>query len=98
LFTAQDGSESKPPFLIMHQRYGSLFSTRELGENLGSAAFRVAVRSARGCKLSATASLMDLGSALCPAASLRCLTMLAVVLQSEIGLGSELQIKSLIKC
>jgi hypothetical protein len=47
LFTAHDGPSSGPPFLVLHERYGSLDSARVLGQLLGSTAFRVAVRSVR---------------------------------------------------
>ena len=47
LFTAHDGPSSGPPFLVLHERYGSLDSARGLGQFLGANAFRVAVRSAR---------------------------------------------------
>jgi hypothetical protein len=47
LFTAHDGLLSGPPFLVLHERYGSLDSARDLGQLLGPGAFRIAVRSAR---------------------------------------------------
>lgn len=47
LYTAHDGSASGPPFLVLHERYGSLENARALGNWLGDSAFRVAVRSAR---------------------------------------------------
>jgi pimeloyl-ACP methyl ester carboxylesterase len=47
LSTAHDGQASGPAFLVLHERYGSLTSARELGQSLGTKVSRVAVRSAR---------------------------------------------------